>query len=364
MRTLRLSILALLAGVVCTIAASAAPLEVRREITFPDLPGYQTLVCDLHMHTVFSDGNVWPTVRVDEAWRQGLDVISITDHIEYQPHKADVPTQHNRPYDLAANAAKAHNLIFIKGAEITRDTPPGHFNALFLSDIAKLDTPEFLDAVKAAVDQGAFVFWNHQGWKGEEKGQWMDVHQTMFDRKWFQGMEVANGDEYYPTAHKWCLEKGLTMLGNSDIHAPDLRRESSSQDHRTMTLVFVKERSAEGIKEALLARRTIVWYKEQLIGREELLRPFFEACIVVSKPSSRSKSSVLAEVRNVGQADIELERPGAFRLDRLVLPAGTTCMVKFGLDGPDKPVTATYTAKNFIVAPGQAMEVTLTVPEE
>ena len=53
----------------------------RRMLSVPELPGYVTLKCDFHMHTVFSDGNVWPIYRVGEAWRDGLDVISITDHI-------------------------------------------------------------------------------------------------------------------------------------------------------------------------------------------------------------------------------------------------------------------------------------------
>ncbi len=101
--------------------------EVRHEIDFPDLEGYQTIACDMHMHTVFSDGQVWPPVRVVEAWRQGLDAISITDHIEYQPHKDDVATNHNRPYDLALETAKTRGVLLVKGAEITRDTPPGHF---------------------------------------------------------------------------------------------------------------------------------------------------------------------------------------------------------------------------------------------
>ena len=75
--------------------------QSRREINFPDILGYKTLKCDLHMHTVFSDGSVWPPVRVDEAWREGLDAISITDHIEYQPHKDDVPTNHGRSHEIA-----------------------------------------------------------------------------------------------------------------------------------------------------------------------------------------------------------------------------------------------------------------------
>ena len=44
-------------------------------IEFPDVPGYLTLKCDLHMHTVFSDGSVWPNIRVQEALRDGLDAI-------------------------------------------------------------------------------------------------------------------------------------------------------------------------------------------------------------------------------------------------------------------------------------------------
>jgi hypothetical protein len=65
-----------------------APLAVQAaKINFPDILGYKTLKCDFHLHTVFSDGQVWPTTRVDEAVREGLDAIAITDHIEYQPHK-------------------------------------------------------------------------------------------------------------------------------------------------------------------------------------------------------------------------------------------------------------------------------------
>jgi len=345
------------------LPSRAAELEIRREIAFPDLPGYRTLACDLHMHTVFSDGNVWPTVRVNEAWRQGLHAIAIADHIEYQPHKDDVPTHHGRSHDLAANAARSHNLLLIKAAEITRDTPPGHFNALFLDDIRPLDTPDFLDALRQAHQQGAFVFWNHQGWKGEEKGAWLDVHQTLYDNKWFQGMEVANGDEYYPTAHQWCLDKGLTLLGNTDIHDPDLRRESSPQDHRTMTLVLAREATPAAIREALLAGRTIVWFKDQLIGREELLRPFGEKCLEVRQPNVRTKTHVYVEVRNVCQADLCLEPCDQPQPKALVVPARSTALLKLPLGAAAKPLAVRYTLKNFRIAPQQNLTLTLTVPD-
>ena len=163
--------------------------DVRREINIPDILDYKTLKCDLHMHTVFSDGLVWPTVRVDEAWREGLDAISITDHIEYQPHKEDIPTNHNRPYEIALSRAKQKNILLIRGAEFTRETPPGHFNAIFLKDIDPLDTKDLFEAIKAADKQESFIFWNHPGWKPEAKG-WFDFHTKLYENKLLHGIEL------------------------------------------------------------------------------------------------------------------------------------------------------------------------------
>ncbi len=81
-----------------------------RKLFFPDLDNYRTLLTDFHQHTVFSDGNVWPTIRVEEAIRDGLDAISLTEHLEYQPHKKDIPhTDRNRSYVVASiNASRAY----------------------------------------------------------------------------------------------------------------------------------------------------------------------------------------------------------------------------------------------------------------
>lgn len=106
----------------------------RKIVNLPDLPGYVTLKCDFHLHTVFSDGNVWPTVRIDEALRDGLDAISITDHMEYNPKKDFIPIDHNAAWKVGNEYAKERNLILVHGTEITRKMPPGHFNALFIKD--------------------------------------------------------------------------------------------------------------------------------------------------------------------------------------------------------------------------------------
>jgi len=72
-----------LAVIYVSIYVTGVPAQeaARIEPKLPDISGYQTVLCDFHIHTMFSDGSVWPTVRVQEAWMEGLDAISITDHL-------------------------------------------------------------------------------------------------------------------------------------------------------------------------------------------------------------------------------------------------------------------------------------------
>ena len=113
-----------------------------KEIKLPNILGYKTLKCDFHMHTVFSDGIVWPTYRVIEAWEEGLDAIAITDHIEKQPSKKYVSGDHNASYEIAKQLAIEKNILLVHSGEVTRSMPPGHLNALFLSDVNLLDLPD------------------------------------------------------------------------------------------------------------------------------------------------------------------------------------------------------------------------------
>jgi len=73
----------LLLSVFCaaqTIISQSHSHSGKLALTYPDIDGFLTLKTDLHQHTVFSDGNVWPTIRVQEALRENLDAISLTEH--------------------------------------------------------------------------------------------------------------------------------------------------------------------------------------------------------------------------------------------------------------------------------------------
>ena len=62
--------------------ALCAGATVPHRSSIPDIPGYMTLKGDFHIHTNFSDASVWPVTRIDEADFDGLDFVSITDHLE------------------------------------------------------------------------------------------------------------------------------------------------------------------------------------------------------------------------------------------------------------------------------------------
>lgn len=331
----------------------------KHDVKIPDILGYETLLCDPHMHTIFSDGTVWPTVRVDEAYREDLDFMAISDHIEYRPHKEDVSTDNNRPYDLTIGPATMLNLLMPRASEITRDTPPGHFNAIFLQDSNALNTDDFLAQMEIANQQGAFVFWNHHAWKGEELGSWRDVHTTIYEKKWLHGMEVANGGTYYPSAHQWCIDRGLTMLGTSDVHQPFLRTKTSPDEHRTMTLVFVKERTLEGVKEALFAGRTAAWNKNEVIGLETYLKEIFAQSVKIGAPFLEENNAMYVEISNSSDIHFDLKRTGEEGPESFQIPARSSVQIRRQAKEQSGEASLMYEVTNLLIAPGKGLPVKL-----
>ncbi len=340
--------------------------EPKPEIHFPDILDYQTLVCDFHTHTVFSDGQVWPAVRVEEAWREGLDVLAISDHIEYQPHKEEIPTDHNRSYEIASPYAARMNILMPCSTEITRDTPPGHFNAIFLKDIDPLETDDLTDVFRLANEQGGFIFWNHPGWKGIERGKWQDFHEKMYTNEWLHGVEICNGETYYFEAHEYAEEKGLTLIGNSDVHDPMLDHPRTPKNHRTTTLVFVSEKTIPALRDALFNGRTAVWFKNQLLGKPKYLEAIFDASVEIHDPHLSGGNMRYMEIENNSEIDLELERIGGEGPVSLNLPAKGSILVSVKLEGDEtvEELELTYRVKNLIVAPNKYLTVNLDVPLE
>ena len=285
--------------------------QSRKIIRIPDIPGYLTLKCDFHMHTVFSDGTVWPTVRVEEAKREGLDAIAITDHIEYRPHSKDVVADHNRSFEIAKPLADALDIILIRSAEITRSMPPGHINALFIENANLLEREDGLDAIREAREQGAFLLWNHPGWKAQQPDTtiWWEEHTQLLKNDLLHGIEVFNEKEFYPEALTWAKQKKLAVLCNSDVHGPTNMSYDLEQANRPLTLVFSENRSVGSIKDALFKRRTAAFFNNTLAGPSSLLEPLFFSSLKMKKQALglEDQKSVTIDIINNSDLDYELE---------------------------------------------------------
>ncbi|MGC8830188.1 MAG: Sb-PDE family phosphodiesterase [Verrucomicrobiia bacterium] len=375
MRTIRITRFILFIFIVITcssyLAVAQRVIRARSEIPFPDIPGYITLKCDFHSHTVFSDGLVWPTIRIEEAWREGLDAIAISDHIEYLPHTNDMIIKHGRSYQLTTNLAGSLDILVIPAAEITRGEPPGHWNALFVTNINALVQTNYFDAVSNAFAQGAFIFWNHPGWKQPDwKSVWYKEQETVYRRGHLAGIEIVNGDTYDPIAHRWCIEKNLTIIGNTDIHNPiGMDYETGGGNHRPMTLVFATQRTLNGIREALFERRTAVWYENILFGDEQYLAPLFYRSIQIStpKPNIRPRGSTLLHIKNLSPINYELKLSKNLKEvsvpKKLTLVAGKTVLleVRNGTNNYSGAVELSlpYIVTNLVTKPGESLSIDL-----
>lgn len=345
-------------GLCLLVSASA---QSRREVAIPDIDGYQTLKCDFHIHTVFSDGLVWPTVRIDEAYREGLDAIALTEHIEYRPHKADVVADHNRSFDLCEKYAADRNILLIRGSEITRPMAPGHFNAIFLENSNALEQKEWRDAFKEAKRQGAFIFWNHPGWEKQQPDstQWFPEHTELLEMGCMNGIEVINGRLYTPEAMNWCKEHRITMLGTSDIHQPmQTDYDFAKGEHRPMTLVFAKERSLQSIREALDNQRTAIYYKDNLVGEERYLKALFEKAFKIEKVVVNKKNARIT-VFNDSDVPLVLEKKshpeGINYFRKVVIDPHSLRTLVVTLDEGIQHGTVEFEATNFWTAPGKGL---------
>jgi 3',5'-nucleoside bisphosphate phosphatase len=355
----------ILLSVVCLCLATAVPAQ-RKINDLPNIPGYLTLKGDFHIHTVFSDGEVWPTFRVDEAAREGIDVIAITDHIEYIPHKKWLNATHNDPYEVAHAYAQERNILLIKGVEITREMPTGHFNALFVQDANKLTDPDVMKVMEEANRQGAFIFWNHPGWKKQQPDgvpKFHPIHEELLKKKWLHGVEFYNTKCAWPYVLDWCRERNLTVFSNSDVHiAASDYWEFEKGGRRPVTLVFAKEKTESSVKEALQAGRTLALFSgDSLAGKQELAELFFKQCIALNKPHYESKGNLYIEIVNSSSLPFYLQNADpALEPKTITLKPKTATKVSFKKGAP---TDHTFIVKNILLAKGKYLETKLSLQQ-
>lgn len=365
------------------VLSARAQDTAAKKSSLPDIPGYTTLKCDFHMHTVFSDGHVWPTFRVHEAVRDGLDAISLTEHIDFEGQPDDIKRNYNRAYEIASEAAKNKNLLIIRGAEISPRVPPYHNNALFLQDANAIPSPYMKDWKKKFVmknnihhdelmapflevkKQGAFVFYNHPGyawWDKKDTNIFTPFHKELLEKGILAGVEVANSGRYNIIAHRLAMQYNLTMVCNTDEHYDMAARYYNT--HRPMTLVFARSRSVEGIRDALQARRTAVYFDDYIIARQPEAEAFFKAALQVSteKKTRNGEPILLVKYLNTSDIPFTVRVRAPFNVEGLPLgqtvlkPHETTTVILKAIWQYPAQVPVQMEVSNILVSPDEALK--------
>lgn len=349
--------------------ALAAGAAVPHRIVIPDIEGYKTLKGDMHIHTVFSDATVWPTTRVDEAVMDGLDVIAITDHVDARlqkyKNKGIMQADRDESYKIAAAAGNTNDVLVIHGGEITRGMAPGHFNTLFVYNCETIgnasDAHEnHVDAMRAglaeAKKQDGFLVWNHPHWERQAQNEtrWYPEHTALYDEGLMQGIEIYNGFcGYSPEAHRWAMERNLTLISGTDAHYPlFLSIDYKNGALRPVTLIFARERSLDGVREALEARRTAVFADGTVYGREEVLQPLMKALFEITD-TQYSEKKVTLHIVNRSSIPLVLRKAAGsekvvFPRDMIVRPFEEVTLTIYGLDNK-RPIGLSRFDVNFEV---------------
>ena len=285
---------------------------LRKEIIIPQVNGYNVYKADLHTHTAYSDGNVLPSFRVNEAWLDGFDIMAVTEHVEYRPVEAEMaayleqyidekyqqeiadfkekkrrPSKDGKMVDLntavkkSQAAAKGYGITIIPGVEISRDAvKEGHFNALFTTDNNLVYDKDAYQSILNAKAQGALIQHNHPGWRRKEIG-YNEFQAKIYGEGLVDGVEVVNSSEIYPGITDRCNNDGLYITANSDIHGSTASHYRVHGENRPMTLILANDKSLDSVREALVARRTLAFAYSNIWGADQLLKDLFVACIKV-----------------------------------------------------------------------------------
>lgn len=274
------------------------PLDYsRKEIILPTVNGYTPYKADLHIHSTYSDGVMKYTGRgrVYEAWRDGLDVIAVTDHMRVKVYKdkVGVPTPENdkakrgeRPAQAVKDAVSMggdYGILVIPGVEITGSPKTlGHFNALFTINNLEIFDYDPMQAIRNARKQGALIMQNHPGWR-QSTLEMTQFVKDAYAEKLVDGIELMNGRSFYPRALQTAKDNNLFIASTTDIHSTTAETYRENNHLRNMTIIFAKELSSESIREGLEKHRTLAYSFGVLGGEESLLRDFFHASIETKK---------------------------------------------------------------------------------
>jgi 3',5'-nucleoside bisphosphate phosphatase len=189
------------------------------------------LLCELHAHTTFSDGELAPAELVDLYGAAGFDVLAITDHVcrAADPRggaRSVCAADHRRYLAVieaeAERARRVYGLLVIPGLELTyEDEDPrrsAHAVAVGLRSWVGVDRG--LDsALEAARAAGAALIAAHPYTLQATESAPRTTARFSEEREWARGavdrFELCNRHDFFA----WVAEERMPVVATGDFHA-------------------------------------------------------------------------------------------------------------------------------------------------
>jgi predicted metal-dependent phosphoesterase TrpH len=185
------------------------------------------LLCELHAHTTWSDGQLSLAELVDLYGRNGFDVLCVTDHVYRDGRHIDAERHPRYLEAIRAEAERAkamYDLLVIPGLELTYDDPDpartAHVVAVGLETFVSLENG-LDEALRAARAAGAALIAAHpyplEVCKGSPRptgrisADW-ETLKPLVDR-----IELFNRNELFA----WVSGAGVPPVATGDFHQPE-----------------------------------------------------------------------------------------------------------------------------------------------
>jgi predicted metal-dependent phosphoesterase TrpH len=191
------------------------------------------LLCELHAHTTWSDGELSLRELVDLYGAAGFDVLCVTDHVLRRDDPW--PANHGRPCVNGENidaylreiererarALSAFGLLLVPGLELTYNDPDpdraSHAVAVGIEKLISMDDGPAA-AMEEARNSGAAIVVAHPHELGLASAARSPTRY--FARHWgelrglFDRVELFNGRQLF----SWVADKGLPPIACGDLH--------------------------------------------------------------------------------------------------------------------------------------------------
>ncbi|MGH3019916.1 MAG: hypothetical protein ACRDNR_07125 [Gaiellaceae bacterium] len=189
------------------------------------------LLCELHAHTTWSDGELSLRELVDLSGRAGLDVLCVTDHVlrSDDPRRASSSCVHESTFseyvaavDREAERARAlYGMLVVPGVELTHNHPDPDLSAHAVAvGLRELVSPDLglVGALLAARDAGAAVVAAHPHARDGVSARPRATRR--FWREWdtlaplLHRVELMNG----PDLFGWVVEGDVPLVASGGVH--------------------------------------------------------------------------------------------------------------------------------------------------